>query len=756
MPFGNKLLNLKILYNEEEMKKLQTILIFLLLSPACFSQIEIVKDGKATGRIIADSKSVTDMQAATLLNDFVKRITGATLPVVVPGVKQKSGDIIIESINLSKPVSNTSGPEEDGFRLTSDGSLFFIRGGKGSGTINGVITILENYFGVQYFAANTCSYEKRSDLKLPENLNHTENPGFRYRQTQAYSIAKDPMYKTWHRLEEPGEIFAAGYWVHTFDRILPSNKFGKTHPEYYSFINGERRPGAASQWCLTNEDVFELAAKRIDSIFKANPGQKMISVSQNDGNFTNCTCDNCRKIDEAEGAPSGSIIYFMNKLAARFPDKEFSTLAYLYSMIPPKNIKPLPNVNIMLCDIDCFREVPLTDNPSGQHFLKSLEGWSKISDNIFVWDYGINFDNYVSPFPNFHILQANMKLFKKNNVNMHFSQIAGSKGGDFSELRSYVVAKLLWNVNCNVDSVIQSFLKGYYGKAAPFLYQYMKIEEGALLGSNIPLWIYDTPITHKTGMLNPNMIKSYRKLFDEAETAVASDSAFLKRVMQQRLSIQFAELEIARTGALDDVKKIKEELILFRERARLLGVTTLNERNNTISEYCDLYLKRNLPNPRISLASSASVSYTLAPNKPYDKIAGKALTDGLLGGATFNESWVGWEKNDGEVVIDLGEIKEVESVEADFLHKLGSWILLPKSITCYSSTDNVNFSLIGKKEIAEDRSPEVKYVTYGVTAKEKIKTRYIKVHAENVGIGPAWHYGVGYPVWLFMDEIWVY
>ena len=88
-----------------------------------------------------------------------------------------------------------------------------------------------------------------------------------------------------------------------------------------------------------------------------------------------------------------------------------------------------------------------------------------------------------------------------------------------------------------------------------------------------------------------------------------------------------------------------------------MGVTTLNERNNTIEEYCDLYLKRNLPNPRKSLAANATVSYTMPPNKPYDKIADKALTDGLLGGATFNESWVGWEKNDGEVIIDLGEDK---------------------------------------------------------------------------------------------------
>jgi len=348
-----------------------------------------------------------------------------------------------------------------------------------------------------------------------------------------------------------------------------------------------------------------------------------------------------------------------------------------------------------------------------------------------------------------------MQIFLKNNVKMHFSQIGGSRGGDFSELRSFVVSKLLWNVNYNVDSLIHSFLSGYYGKAAPYLYQYIRIQEGALLGSNIPLWIYDTPVTHKTGMLNPNLFKVYRRLFDDAEKAVRSDSVILRRVWQQRLSIQYAELEIARTGPLSDTAIIKKELALFRNRAHELGVAILNERNNTITEYCDIYLNRYLPGQKKSCASDGKIIYTIPPNKPYDKIAGTALTDGLLGGATFNESWVGWEKNDGEFIIDLGEIRDITKVEADFLHKLGSWILLPKSMTCYTSTDNSNYTLMGKTIIPEDRSPEVKYVTIGVTAPQKIEARYVKIHIENVGIGPSWHYGVGSPVWFFTDEIWV-
>ncbi len=738
------------------MKKPAFLLALIFISTMLTAQIEITRDGKPVGRIVADLNYQPDKKAADLLNSFIEKITGTKLPVENPGGKIKAGDIIIRGLGSATPSDKSLILKEDGFRLRSDKTSIMIQGGAGKGSLYGVVTLIEDYFGVRYYAAGAISLTKNPNLTIPSDLNRTENPSFRHRQTQSYNLAIDPLYKIWNRLEEPGEIFAASYWVHTFDRLLPSARYGTAHPEYFSLINGQRRPGSASQWCLTNEDVFEIVSKRIDSIFKANPGQKMISVSQNDGNFTNCQCEHCKKTDDENGGPSGSLIYFLNKLAARFPDKEFSTLAYLYSMNPPSKIKPLPNVNIMLCNIDCYREVPLTDNASGQHFMKALEGWAKISDNIFVWDYGINFDNYISPFPNFHILQTNMQLFKKNNVNMHFSQIASIKGGDFSELRSYVVSKLLWNVNCNADSVIHSFLKGYYGDAAPFLYQYMKIQEGALLGSNIGLWIYDTPITHKTGMLNPNMIKSYRKLFDEAEKAVASDSILLKRVWQQRLSIQFAELEIARTGDMSDAERIKKELAIFRSRAQLLGVKTLNERNNTIEEYCDLYLKRNLPNPKKSLAANAKVTYTMPPNKPYDRISDKALTDGLLGGATFNESWVGWEKNDGEVIIDLGEIKDIETVEADFLHKLGSWILIPKSMTCHISTDNKNFTLFGRVDIPEDRSAAVKYVSYEVKSMQKVRARYVRVHFENVGIGPSWHYGVGYPVWLFTDEIYVY
>ena len=428
-------------------------------------------------------------------------------------------------------------------------------------------------------------------------------------------------------------------------------------------------------------------------------------------------------------------------------------MAYLFTMHPPKKVKPLPNVNIMLCDIDCKREVPLTDNASGREFVEALEGWSAISNNIFVWDYGINFDNMVSCFPNFHVLQKNIQLFKKNHVTMHFSQVNGSKGTDFSEMRAYMIGKLMWDPYQNADSLMRSFMDGYYGAAAPYLYQYQKIMQGGLLASGTNLWIYDSPVTHKNGMLNDQLCKTYDELFDQAEAAVASDPVRLDRVQLSRLSLIYSELEIARTKTNQDVAKVRQQLDYFRQQCRKFGIKSLNERSNAPEDYCDLYEKRFLPQAEKSKALGAKVIWLQKPGERYQKIADTALTDGLFGGTTFVESWVGWEGVDGSFILDLGEEKEFSSVEADFLHQLGQWILLPEKVTYSISTDNQTYQPFGSFSFAEDRAPQVKFVGGKVTSDKPVKARYIKVEVDAIGMCPAWHYGVGHPAWFFVDEV---
>ena len=124
-----------------------------------------------------------------------------------------------------------------------------------------------------------------------------------------------------------------------------------------------------------------------------------------------------------------------------------------------------------------------------------------------------------------------------------------------------------------------TFLNGYYGKAGPYINNYLKMLEGALLSSGKELWIYDSAITHKDGMLNPQLIKTYTEIFDKAEAAVADDPEKLRRVRLSRLSLMFSELEIARTADSMDVDEVLQKLDLFEKRTKEYCIPSLKERN---------------------------------------------------------------------------------------------------------------------------------------------------------------------------------
>jgi hypothetical protein len=249
-------------------------------------------------------------------------------------------------------------------------------------------------------------------------------------------------------------------------------------------------------------------------------------------------------------------------------------------------------------------------------------------------------------------------------------------------------------------------------------------------------------------------MRRYKELFDGAEKAVAGDEKLLERVRRERLTLQYSELEILRTQNGNDPDETAAKLSLFERRVNELGVGTLNERDNSPQEYCALYRERFMPAAVPSKALGARVTFTEPPTGKYAAMGERgALTDGLFGGSTFVESWVGWEGKDGSLVVDLGETKRFISVSADFLHQLGAWILLPREVDFSVSADGTHYTVFGSYSRPEDRSPQVKYVAFAHKASAPVAARYIRLNVKGVITCPEWHYGVGHPCWFFMDEI---
>jgi len=450
----------------------------------------------------------------------------------------------------------------DGFHIVANNDSISIVGGN-RGVIYGAYELLER-MGCRFF---TCDCEKiptKPNLEI-EPFETEQIPVLEYREHNYRDLVQNPKFAVKCRLngahhpipDNMGGRISYVWYVHTFNRMVPTEKYGESHPEYFALVDGERKlDGRRTQLCLTNPDVYDICLKSVREALLANPTSKIISISQNDTK-NHCQCENCRKADLEEGSPAGTLLNFVNRIAKElepeFPDVIFDTLAYEYSRPAPNTVRNRHNVCVRLCSIECCFAHPFETcddekrgilHPDGSRssFINDLRDWGKICDRMYIWDYTTCFAHYPSPHPNWRVLQPNIKAMIKNNVKGIFEQANGaSRGGvDFNELRLYLISKLLWNPDCDVLAHRKEFMEYYYGDAAEPLMEYLDLICDTVERENIHVGFNDNP-THK--YLSEDMLEKYNALFDKAAAAVAGDALRLFRVEKNRLSIRWVALK---------------------------------------------------------------------------------------------------------------------------------------------------------------------------------------------------------------------
>lgn len=502
------------------------------------------KDRATAYRIAIDaSASESERWAAGELSKWLKEVSGAAFPVQELGTQHNGPQIVVGFNDLVKQKIKINAPldTDEGYRYLNAGQDILIFGGKQRGSMYGVLAFLENELGCRWYTPAVQSIPTRSELKFTR-FAHSEQPGVRVRN-DFYFEAFDPIWATRNKMngsmstpKQPGGI--ESYWaVHTFYPLMPPEEFYGQHPEYYSLINGKRIHDHA-QLCLSNPDVLRIITERIKKRMRESPEYLIYDVSQNDWHNP-CECSQCQAIVKQEGTESGIIIWFVNQVAdavaQEFPDKFIGTLAYQYTRKPPLHIRPKNNVVVRLCSIECCFAHDFKSCPKNQEFLAELNDWSARAPHLYIWDYVVNFSHYVMPYPNFRVLQPNIRTFRENNAIGIMEQAAyQSRGGEFAELRAYLIAKLLWNPDCDQEAVIDDFMNGYYGRAGKLVRQYFDLLHSRL-----------TPNTHIFLGLEPGdslfsdeFVHEAYRIFEEARK-VAGDEASLKRVEMASLPLLY-------------------------------------------------------------------------------------------------------------------------------------------------------------------------------------------------------------------------
>ena len=542
----------------------------------------IFKDGETDYFLVTpDAPSPTIESGVKWIQDFIGRMTGKTFArktasQVLPGDKYIAvglpalGGFAAEAAALG---------DEDYIKRAVGGNVFISGSGNGRGTMYGCASFIEDELGCRWFTPALKLAPAKEDIFIDAALDDTQTALLDYRDDYWPYVCYDPEFKAFHKLNSfMGARIGAEYgsntdyiggFCHTMHDLVPRGLFAQN--EKLFAYRKDKKAWVPDQRCLTNEAVYEMVRDKVFAYIEANkdnPNARIVSVTQED-NDAYCQCPNCEAMDALYGGPSGTNIWFTNRIARavwdKFPGRRdilVDTFAYTYTLPPPKNIVPEGNVIVRMCSIGCCFNHPIRDcghgrgadgifadmKPHESGFAKYLVEWGKLcavnGAQIYVWDYTTCFEFYPAIYPNLHVLADNLQLFVENGVRGVFEQgydtggvdpLPGSVSGEFGELRAYMLAKLLWDPYLNSNQLMAEFMDAYYGAAsAPYIREFLDYYTNKAIATN-HLGVFGRPEAFT--YMNNFECKKMEKLFDKAEE-LAGDREQLLNVKRTRLCLR--------------------------------------------------------------------------------------------------------------------------------------------------------------------------------------------------------------------------
>lgn len=556
-------------------------------------KINIINNNHTTYHIVHSVNSTeAERYACMELQKYLYLSTNTLIPVFSDKCMKRSKEIIIGSARDSQVSLELAGMSKEAFIIKEKDEEIYITGNSPRGILYGVYKFLEEFINFRCFTKDCEKYDSIDNLSIDKDFSLIQDFTFEYREvyfTDAFNgdfAAKNMLNSNLADLSSKHGNKVKWYnFHHSFSDLINPKDYFDAHPEYFSLIDGKRIK-EHTELCLSNKDVFNLCLDKLRAWIINNPECDIFSVAQDEwmGHFIKmaCECENCKKIDEENNSQSGSIITFVNKLAEslqdEFPNKLIHTFAYQYSRRTPTKVIPHKNIIVRLCNIECSWSKSIEEsaflNPNGRDgmFLNDLVNWSKISTHLYIWDYAVNFRNYLLPFPNFRSMAKNINLYKKYNVKGLLMQGNFSYGGKgyFDELKSYVIARLMRDDTEPLDVLIKDFCDNYYGKeSSKYVIDYLNMWEDEIYYKT--LWLYDDADSLLfTDELIDKGLKLLNTAFNETDNYI-----YKERIEKLILGMEYAYL--VRLENSENKNKLVDK---FYEKVKKHHITELFERTS--------------------------------------------------------------------------------------------------------------------------------------------------------------------------------
>lgn len=246
--------------------------------------------------------------------------------------------------------------------------------------------------------------------------------------------------------------------THALDKVVPPKKYAKSHPEYYPVRYGKRidvsKYKRAMGWnpCVSNPDMPKLLDQYLSSLKK----RRNVTLSVNDGGG-DCQCAPCEAIYKKHGNQYIEFYKTVNDIIAKkYPGKLGVFSAYgTRSNRAPENLKLGEHVMPFICGA----------RPG--IYTTEIRAWKKTGVKyIGIYDYMYTFGSaFMTPQFYPHSLAANWRNAIQHGMNALTLEVY-TACPILDAPRLYVMDELGWNINADVDALLQDYYTTMFGPHA--------------------------------------------------------------------------------------------------------------------------------------------------------------------------------------------------------------------------------------------------------------------------------------------------
>ncbi len=531
----------------------------------------LVRDGLPQAIIVlpkdAKGKYPKAIEAASEIQSYIKKMSGAELKIVSEEEKipqDVSTLIFIGHTQAAKknkikipsgfdPSIRPDTYEEEGYIIKTLGNNIFIAGnedGPYQGTIYAGYAFLEKLGCRWFLPGDWGEIVPQTKTIIAPIIDIEARPDFAMRGIWidgrwGLSAQNRKIYAQWGKKVGFSSDYTGGQKLYPVPgdgylaQALPPKEYAESHPEFYAMnkkgvrdVSPKSHP-SFTMLCLSNQEMQKEYIKNVREAFEGkkkypNVSEIGIGISPPDGT-PYCYCETCVAQSQNfkypnyihETMQSEEVFSFAVKLADEFPDKWVAVAAYALREMPPQGVKLRPNMVVMYAPISCcvlhpnnadscWRRMEMTD---------ILTQWVKLTPHVWLYDYtpGLLVSGFV-PERDVANFAINAPIYKKIGLKGFGRQ--GSNAMMATWIGYYTSAKLMWDVNTDIEAIKKDFYENFFGKqAAPHIQAWWDACEQALLRANLHIH-EDWLLTH---VYTVDFVNSIHKHYETARKCQMTD-----------------------------------------------------------------------------------------------------------------------------------------------------------------------------------------------------------------------------------------